>query len=90
MYKLFYTEEARKQIAKLDERLKGQIKHAVEEIAKDPLLGKPLTRELKGRFSWRAGDSRIIYRVYRSEVMVLILTIGHRRDVYEKILRKGW
>ena len=90
MHKLFYTEEARKQILKFDERLKLKIKDAAEEIAKDPLVGKPLTRELKGRFSYRAGDYRIIYRVYHSEIVVLILALGHRRDIYEKISRKGW
>ena len=90
MYKVFYTTEAEKQIKRLDERLKLIIKQAVEEIGKDPSVGKPLTRELKGRFSYRAGDYRIIYRAYHSEVVVLILTIGHRRDIYKKITRKGW
>ena len=90
MFKLLYTEEAKKQIAKLDERTKIKTNEALEKIAKNPETGKPLTRELEGRWSYRVGDYRIIYRIYRTEVIVLILTMGHRRDVYAKILRKGW
>lgn len=90
MYRLFYTAEAKKQIAKLDERLKVKIKEALEQIAENPLSGKVLSQELKGRFSYRVGDYRIIYRVYHQEITILVLTIGHRRDVYIRIMRKKW
>ena len=90
MYRLFYTAEAKKQIAKLDERLKVKIKEALEQIAENPLRGKVLSQELKGRFSYRVGDYRIIYRVYHQEITILVLTIGHRRDVYIRIMRKKW
>ena len=90
MYKLLYTEEAKKQIAKLDERLKGKVKEALEQIADNPVAGKVLSRELKGRFSYRVGDYRIIYRIYHKEITILVLTIGHRRDVYIRIMRKKW
>ena len=88
MYRLFYTDEAKKQISKLDNRLREKIRIAAEEIQANPAVGKPLTRELKGRFSHRVGDYRIIYRIYQAEIVVLILTVGHRRDVYEKQARK--
>ena len=90
MHKVVFTEEAKKRISKLDERTKAKIKIACEEIGTDPLIGKPLTRELKGRFSYRVGNYRIIYRVYRDQVMVLILTVGHRKDIYTIMLRKNW
>lgn len=88
MYRLLYTDEAKKQISKLDNRLKEKIRIAAEEIQTNPTVGKPLTRELKGRFSYRIGDYRIIYRLYHTEVVVLILAVGHRRDIYEKQVRK--
>ena len=90
MYKLLYTEDALKRIAKLDERRKLQIKEAVEEIAKDPMQGKPLSSVLKGRYSYRSGDYRIIYRVHHREIVVLILTLGHRKDIYKYLKRKDW
>ena len=88
MYRLLYTDEARKQISKFDNKLKEKIRIAIEEIQGDPNAGKLLTRELRGRFSYRVGDYRIIYRVYQTEIVVLVLTVGHRRDVYEKQKRK--
>lgn len=88
MYRLLYTDEAKKQISKFDNKLKEKIRVAAEEIQADPTVGKPLTHELKGRFSYRVGNYRIIYRVYQAEILVLILAVGHRRDVYEKQTRK--
>ena len=88
MFKLVYTDEAKKQISKLDSRTKEKVRLAMEEIALNPGTGKPLTRELKGRWSYRVGDYRIIYRIDHGFVTVIVLTIGHRREVYEKMARK--
>jgi len=40
---------------------------------------------LKGLRSWRTGDFRIVYRVVESRVEILVVAIGHRRDVYERL-----
>jgi len=88
VYRLFYTDEAKKQISKFDGRLKEKIRVAAEEIQANPTVGKPLTRELRDRFSYRVSDYRIVYRVYQTEIVVLILAVGHRRDIYEKQKRK--
>ena len=88
MYKIFYTETAKDAINHLDKKTKLRIKNAVEEIAKDPSFGKNLTYDLAGRQSYRVGDYRIIYRVYKKELLVLILAVGHRRQIYRDISRK--
>ena len=88
MYKVLYTDEATKQISKFDNKLKEKIRIAVEEVQANPSVGKSLTRELKGRFSYRIGDYRIIYRVYQTEIVVLILAVGHRKNIYERQKRK--
>lgn len=88
MYRIAYTEEAKKRIEKLEEGLKLKVREAVEAIARNPYLGKPLTRELRGRWSYRFSDYRIIYEIYQKEIVVLILTVGHRREVYTKLARK--
>ena len=84
MYKILYTSDARKRIRKCDNKVQLKIKQAVKKLAKNPRLGKPLRRELKGRWSYRISDYRLIYRIYEDEILILILTIGHRRDVYKK------
>jgi len=50
----------------------------------DPrLLGKALTGALSDRWSYRVGDYRLICDIQDDVITVLVLTIGHRKDVYE-------
>lgn len=88
MHRLVYTEEAKSNIEKLPDRKKRQIKQAVERIALNPDAGKRLSGVLRGLYSYRSGYYRIIYRVIHNEIIVLVMTAGHRRDVYEKAVRK--
>ena len=90
MHRIAYTREAKERIEKLAPKLKAQIKGAIERIAKNPDIGKHLTQELSGISSYRTGKFRIIYRVFRKEVLVLILTVGYRKDIYQKVSRKGY
>jgi len=87
-YKILYTNEARKAIDKLPLKKKYRIKNAIERIAQNPQIGKHLTRELAGLLSHRSGTYRIIYRIYHKEILVLILAIGHRKDIYRQATRK--
>lgn len=89
MYKILYTKEAKTNIDKLPFKKKRQIKEAIERIANDPEIGKHLIHELKGLSSYRSGTYRIIYRIHYKEIIVMILTVGHRKDIYEKISRKS-
>jgi mRNA interferase RelE/StbE len=88
MYKILYTSEAKSAIDKLHPQKKNQIKDAIERIAENPEMGKHLTHELKGLSSYRSGDYRIIYRVRRVEILIIILAIGHRKDIYKSVSRK--
>lgn len=88
MYKILYTSKAKTAIDKLHAQKKKQIKDAIERIAENTEIGKHLTQELKGLSSYRSGDYRIIYRVRRAEILIIILAIGHRRDIHKRISRK--
>ena len=88
MFSIIYTEESKSFIDKLILKKKRQIKDAIERLAQDPRLGKPLTQEFSGLWSYRSGDYRIIYRVKHRQVLIIILAIGHRRDIYEKLSRR--
>jgi mRNA interferase RelE/StbE len=52
----------------------------LQSLAVDYKIGKPLVGPLKGKWSLRVGDYRIIYEFITSTVFVL--TINHRREVY--------
>lgn len=88
MYKIAYTREAKERIDKLDNKKKRQIKEAIERLARNPETGKRLLHEFAGLFSYRSGDYRIIYRVDHHEILVIILTVGHRKDIYKVLKRR--
>ena len=80
-----YTESAEREIVELDGAIKKIIKRAIEEkLMIDPVkFGSPLKRNLSGLFKLRVGNYRIIYQIKKNEVIVLVVAIGHRRQVYE-------
>ena len=52
-------------------------------VAPDPeRLGKALEGRLKGLRRYRVGDYRIVVRVEKGRLVVVVVTIGHRREVY--------
>jgi len=55
---------------------------ALKEIKENPFIGKPLTRELTGRFSYKLGVFRVIYKVNKKDKLVEIIAVGHRATVY--------
>ena len=80
-YRVLFTEEAAKRIRKLDRSVKDRVERAIDRLAAHPELGKPLTGLLSDRWSYRVGDWRILYKIRKSELIVLVLTVGHRSNV---------
>lgn len=84
---LRYATSAARALRKLDPQVQRRLKAALEELANDPERGKPLQLTLKGLRSWRTGDYRIVYRLVADRIEILVLAVGHRREVYERIRR---
>ena len=82
VYRLLFTNQARKQYESLGGRLKSQVDKGLGRISKNPHLGKPLVGDLKGIWSERVATFRILYKIYQKEVEVLVLLIEHRKKVY--------
>jgi mRNA interferase RelE/StbE len=59
-----------------------RVAKTLDDLERDPFQGKPLTGELKGRYSYRVGSYRIVYLIRRHELLVLVIDVGHRRDIY--------
>lgn len=56
----------------------------MEQLAANPTgAGKPLKGPLRGRWSLCAGSYRLIYQIDSARIVVIVLDIGHRRDVYQ-------
>jgi mRNA interferase RelE/StbE len=75
---------ALKFIERLNKVDRIKIDKAIEKIREDPLFGKPLTgmKELR---RIRTGNYRVIYTFRKDELLLLVVKIGHRKDVYDDL-----
>ena len=65
-----------------DRNLGKQIAKAIERLALNPNLGELLKGNWKGYRKYRTGDYRIIYRLEHAQLLIYIITIGDRKNVY--------
>lgn len=82
MYHISISPSAQRELKKIKKIYKDAIKEAIDNIKEDPYMGKPLTRDLNGRFSYKVGIFRIVYKINRRDKIVEIMTAGHRSSVY--------
>ena len=90
-YQPVYHPDIPQDIAAIPANMAGRIRRAIEtRLLTDPVgYGLPLRKSLQGHRKLRVGDYRVIYRIHGDKI--IILKIGHRKDVYPKMLtRLGW
>ena len=88
IYHIEFTETAKKQLKKLDKFTSSMIiawlRKNVEGTENPRLHGKALSANRTGQWRYRIGDYRLICEIEDDRLIVLVLTVGHRRDIYEK------
>ena len=84
VWKIEMTGEAEKELARIDKpAAKRIVRYLRERVSVDPRsLGKSLRGDLSGLWRYRIGDYRVICELYDEKVSVLVVRIGHRKDVY--------
>ena len=85
-YKLILSNQADHALERIQERepeLFRRVVNALDGLEKNPFQGKPLKGELKGCYSYRIGTYRIVYRIEHHQLLVIVIDIGHRRDIYK-------
>lgn len=60
---------------------------AIQGLRSDPWQGKKLEGDLDGLYAIRVWPYRIIYTIEKRMVIVTVVAIGHRRDIYRKLMR---
>lgn len=82
-YSISYVSSAATTLRKLDKPIARRLLATISQLAEDPR--PPGCIQLKGgdgELRIRVGDYRVIYDVYDGELLVLVLHVGHRREVY--------
>ncbi|MBP3239151.1 MAG: type II toxin-antitoxin system RelE/ParE family toxin [Oribacterium sp.] len=85
-YTVTFTKDALKQLKKMDKvtaaLILGWIRKNLQGCDNPRVHGKGLTANRSGQWRYRVGDYRIIAEIQDDNVLILVLNIGHRRDVY--------
>ena len=86
-YKVEYTPKAVRQLAKLDKNTRKLIYAWIDknlQNCENPRQhGKGLTANRSGQWRYRVGDYRLVADIQDDRVIILMLNIGHRKDVYK-------
>lgn len=84
MYEIIVSDKAKRQLAKLPKEILDRIGNALERIRIRPehfvlrLVGSPYYR-------LRVGDYRVIMDILKEKLVILVLEVGHRKNIYDKL-----
>ena len=85
-YSVKITPKAEKILKKLDDFTNRRIKKFIQDNligCENPRFqGKPLTGNLKGNWRYRVGDYRIIAKIEDEEILITVIDVNHRREIY--------
>ena len=86
-YSVLFTQKAKKQLSKLDRNIAKLIaswlKKNLEGCVNPRIHGKALVANKAGQWRYRVGDYRILAEIRDEEVIILVLQIGLRREIYK-------
>jgi len=83
-YEITFTDTSRRQFRKLEKEVQERMIKALERIRIRP---ESYVKKLVGDpgYRLRVGDYRVILDIQKSELIILVIKIGHRKNIYDKI-----
>lgn len=83
MYKIDFSKKAQKKLDKLSDEIANPILCAIGNLSLDPRPNG--CKKLKGRSGYRIriGDYRVIYEIFDGKLLIDVVDLGHRKDIYE-------
>ena len=86
-YQVKFTKSARKEFQRLPNRIQGKVVEALSFLAGNPYSELLQIKKLRGvdeLYRIRIGDYRLVYTVEAKELIVILVKIGHRQEVYRR------
>lgn len=84
-YQIMFTNKALKSLRKLPEQTRKQINKKLTTLSKDPFDKKNDVKKLQGvdeGYRLRSGDYRVVYTIDGKALVVTVVRIAHRKEVY--------
>ena len=83
MFEIRFKKSVKHDLLKLSKSVQKRVLDNIQRnLAKGPHKGKALSGEFKGLYRWRVGSLRVIYEIQNKQLIILVLKIGDRKDVY--------
>ncbi|EKE10211.1 MAG: addiction module toxin [uncultured bacterium] len=83
MYQVILEEPVQRQIRKLDPFVQKRLFRALVKLEKNPrAAGTKKLRGINDLYRLRVGDFRVLYQIEDDKLFVLVVALGHRRDIY--------
>ena len=87
VYSVEFVKSAQKEFAALPARVRSNIVEALNLLSQNPRSELLKTKKLKGAdelYRIRLGDYRLVYEIRQKRLIVVVVKIGHRREVYRR------
>lgn len=75
--------KAQKNIDKLPEQYRLRALHILDEIEANPFFGKKLHGKRKDQYSFRVWPYRIVYKIYKNELLIVVIEFDHRQGAHK-------
>jgi mRNA interferase RelE/StbE len=81
-YQVILPKSVQKELNRLPDEIANRILARLTELETNPRPAD--VKKLKGRGAWRihVGDYRVIYEIHDHVLQIIVITIGHRREIY--------
>ena len=86
-YSIEFRPAVLKSMKRLPKRELRRIKKKIDDLAEN--LPDPATTKMKGNNTFhkiRSGNYRIVYEIHEDRLVILVVKVGHRKDVYKRLL----
>ena len=89
MFHVRLSDQAKNELRKMDKHVSslilGWIRKNLEGCENPRSIGKALTGDKAGAWRYRVGDYRIICEIHDEDIIILVLSVGHRRENYRGV-----
>ena len=84
MHRIVFTRQAHRALRKIPANVVARIRKRLDQLAKDPYASHPNVTKLQNRpsFRLRVGDWWVIYEIRDDELVILVLKVGARGEIY--------
>jgi mRNA interferase RelE/StbE len=85
-YRIEITRDALRALAKLDKPVRRRVQVAIDGLGENPRPSGVIAMQgLRGAYRLRVGNYRMIYTVDDNRLVVLVVDLGHRREIYRDL-----